>query len=175
MAVDRPLLVLHDTEEGHLVYDLHLDGEEEETLTCFPCPVARFTSPQLWCCSFAVSGGCVLGVMYDWNDTWFHDTVMKVGARLRLLGEAAQPTVPRIRGPPRPMVAHVPQLHVATPWRPPPQGQPRHASHGRRHRGQDGHHPLRRHLQLRDAPARPRRRRRLPCRPTAESTGGALG
>jgi hypothetical protein len=78
MAVDRPLLVLHDAEEGHLVYDLLVDGEEE-TLTCFPCPVARFTSLQHWCCSFAVSGGCVLGVKYDWHDTWFHDTVMKVG------------------------------------------------------------------------------------------------
>ncbi|RLN22088.1 hypothetical protein C2845_PM07G40210 [Panicum miliaceum] len=80
MAADRPLLVLHDKEEGHLVYDLLLllDGEEETTtLACFPRPVARF--PSQWCLSFAVSGGSIVGAEYDWNDTYFHDTVMKVG------------------------------------------------------------------------------------------------
>ncbi|CAL5063258.1 unnamed protein product [Urochloa decumbens] len=77
MAADRPLLVVHDKEEGHLVYDLVLLDGEDETLTCCPRPVARF--PSQWCLSFAVSGGSVVGAEYDWNDTLFHDTVMKAG------------------------------------------------------------------------------------------------
>ncbi|CAL4943665.1 unnamed protein product [Urochloa decumbens] len=78
MAADRPLLVLHDKKEGHLVYDLLLDGKDEETtLACFPHPVAQFSSQ--WCLSFAVSNGSIVGAQYDWDDTYFHDTVMKVG------------------------------------------------------------------------------------------------
>ena len=68
---DRPLLVLHDTKEGHLVYDLLLlldgNGEEDDEETtvacCFPRPVARF--PSQWCLSFAVSGGSIVGAEYD--------------------------------------------------------------------------------------------------------------
>ncbi|KAJ1272798.1 hypothetical protein BS78_06G229200 [Paspalum vaginatum] len=77
---DRPLLVLHDEEEGHLIYDLFLlDDDGEDVMTCLPRPVAQFASLIHWCCSFAVSGGSVLGVKYDWNETYFHDTVMKAG------------------------------------------------------------------------------------------------
>uniref|UniRef100_K4AMD8 Uncharacterized protein n=1 Tax=Setaria italica TaxID=4555 RepID=K4AMD8_SETIT len=72
MATDRPLVVLHDEKDGHLVYDLLLLDGEEETLACFPHPVARL--PSQWCCSFAVSGGSIVGAQYDWDDT-----VMKVG------------------------------------------------------------------------------------------------
>ncbi|KAJ1285577.1 hypothetical protein BS78_03G289700 [Paspalum vaginatum] len=60
----RPLLVLHDEKEGHLVYDLVLDDEQETmALTCIPCPVAQFPLLVHWCCSLAVSGGSVLAVI----------------------------------------------------------------------------------------------------------------
>jgi hypothetical protein len=60
MTSSRPLLVLHDEEEGHLIYDLLLLGSEEDpetqTLSCFPHPVACFPA-GLGCRAFAVSGG----------------------------------------------------------------------------------------------------------------------
>jgi len=82
MAADRPLLVVHDEEEGHLVYDLLVADDEEEikmvAAACSPQPVARFPSPT-GCRAFAASGGAVLGASYDFWDTVFHDTVMQVG------------------------------------------------------------------------------------------------
>jgi hypothetical protein len=64
MTSSRPLLVLHDEEEGHLIYDLLLLGSEEDpetqTLSCFPHPVACFPA-GLGCRAFAVSGGSILG------------------------------------------------------------------------------------------------------------------
>ncbi|TVU49396.1 hypothetical protein EJB05_00704, partial [Eragrostis curvula] len=79
MAADRPLLVLHDPEEGYLIYDLLLfESGQGETVACLPHPVARFPLPS-WCCSLAVSGGSVLCARYHWQDTLFHDTVMLVG------------------------------------------------------------------------------------------------
>ena len=78
MAADRPLLVVHDEEEGHLVYDLLVADDEEEikmvAAACSPQPVARFPSPT-GCRAFAASGGAVLGASYDFWDTVFHDTV----------------------------------------------------------------------------------------------------
>jgi hypothetical protein len=77
---DRPLLLLHDEEEGHLVYSLLLlsSGQDETTLACFPRPIARF--PLLpWASSFAVSGGSILGVNYNWANTRVDDAVMRVG------------------------------------------------------------------------------------------------
>jgi hypothetical protein len=82
MDADRPLLVVHDEEEGHLIYDLLLLllDTGEETLVCFRRPVARFPPVLFGCRAFAVSGGSVLGVPYNfWDDTLFHDIVMKVG------------------------------------------------------------------------------------------------
>jgi hypothetical protein len=82
MAADRSLLVVHDEEEGHLVYDLLVADDEEEVVVaaaCSPRPVARFPSPS-GCRAFAASGGAVLGAFYDFcADTVFHDTVMQVG------------------------------------------------------------------------------------------------
>nr|CAB3497967.1 unnamed protein product [Digitaria exilis] len=80
---DRPLLVVHDDKEGHLVYDLLLlllDGEAENdaaaALACFPRPVAHFAA-SLGLRALAVSGGAVVGAFYDfWGDTLIHDTVM---------------------------------------------------------------------------------------------------
>lgn len=68
--------MLHDEEDGHLVYDLLV--HTNETLTCLPRPIARFPLPS-WACSFAVSGGHVVGVDYSWNMARFHDAVMRVG------------------------------------------------------------------------------------------------
>ncbi|KAG0519891.1 hypothetical protein BDA96_08G025600 [Sorghum bicolor] len=81
MAAGRPLLVVHDEEEGHLVYDLLVDEEEMVVAAaCSPRPVARFPSQSAGCPAFAASGGAVLGAFYDfWSDTVFHDTVMQVG------------------------------------------------------------------------------------------------
>jgi hypothetical protein len=69
-ANDRPLLVVHEEEEGHLVYDLLVQQHgEEEALACFPRPVAHFPAP-LGCRALAVAGGTVLGAFYDFmNDT----------------------------------------------------------------------------------------------------------
>jgi hypothetical protein len=72
MTSSRPLLVLHDEEEGHLIYDLLLLGSQEDpetqTLSCFPHPVACFPA-GLGCRAFAVSGGSILGAFYDfWRD-----------------------------------------------------------------------------------------------------------
>ena len=60
MAADRPLLVVHDKDEGHLVYDLLVAYDEEEMVAaaCSPWPVARFPSPS-GCRAFAASGGTV--------------------------------------------------------------------------------------------------------------------
>nr|CAB3492990.1 unnamed protein product [Digitaria exilis] len=63
---NRPLLVVHDDKEGHLVYDLLLlllDGEAENdaaaaALACFPRPVAHFAA-SLGLRALAVSGGAV--------------------------------------------------------------------------------------------------------------------
>ncbi|KAK3154516.1 hypothetical protein QOZ80_2BG0191510 [Eleusine coracana subsp. coracana] len=78
MAADRPLLVVHDEEEGHLVYDLLLSSGGEETVACFPQPVARFPAVPSRCYSLAVSGGTVVCAQYGWFDTLFHDTVMQL-------------------------------------------------------------------------------------------------
>ncbi|KAF8659374.1 hypothetical protein HU200_058585 [Digitaria exilis] len=68
---NRPLLVVHDDKEGHLVYDLLLlllDGEAENdaaaaALACFPRPVAHFAA-SLGLRALAVSGGAVVGAFY---------------------------------------------------------------------------------------------------------------
>jgi hypothetical protein len=53
-------------------------GQDETTLACFPRPIARF--PLLpWASSFAVSGGSILGVNYNWANTRVDDAVMRVG------------------------------------------------------------------------------------------------
>ncbi|KAF8686837.1 hypothetical protein HU200_043338 [Digitaria exilis] len=72
MAGDRPLLVVHDKEEGHhLVYDLLLvDGGEEDTmLLVVPRPVAR-SRPN---------GACPLPSPAAASTACFHDAVMKAG------------------------------------------------------------------------------------------------
>ena len=75
--------MLHDEEEGHLVYDLLVADDEEEikmvAAACSRRPVARFPSPT-GCRAFAAySPQPVLGASYDFWDTVFHDTVMQVG------------------------------------------------------------------------------------------------
>ncbi|KAL6905382.1 hypothetical protein ACP4OV_002983 [Aristida adscensionis] len=82
-AADRPLLVVHDEEEGYLIYDLCLlesdDTEGAPLLASFPRPASCFGTPP-WMQAFAVSGGHILGACYSfWSNTLFHDTVMKVG------------------------------------------------------------------------------------------------
>ncbi|KAK3153381.1 hypothetical protein QOZ80_2BG0171560 [Eleusine coracana subsp. coracana] len=82
MAVaSRPLLVVHDEKQGHLIYDLLLDDGEEQTLACFPRPIVCFPFSLMGCASFAVSGGSILGpVPYDfWEDTIYNGTGMRVG------------------------------------------------------------------------------------------------
>ncbi|TVU02192.1 hypothetical protein EJB05_52335, partial [Eragrostis curvula] len=79
---DRPLLVLHDEEEGHLVYDLLLLNNNEETVVaCFPRPVARFHL-ESWSRSFAVSCGSILGVDYT-LDNASAATITGRGSRAR--------------------------------------------------------------------------------------------
>ncbi|KAK3153174.1 hypothetical protein QOZ80_2BG0168780 [Eleusine coracana subsp. coracana] len=53
----RPLLVVHDAEEGHLVYDLRFCNEEALELRPFPRPVVQ----PLHYRPLVVSGGTILG------------------------------------------------------------------------------------------------------------------
>ncbi|KAL6906496.1 hypothetical protein ACP4OV_004097 [Aristida adscensionis] len=58
LAANRPLLVVHDAKEGHLVYDLRFENEQTLELRHFPIPAV----PPLHYRPLAVAGGTLLGV-----------------------------------------------------------------------------------------------------------------